>query len=230
MQELPFDLFATKSIEYLLILGFLAALVGFWRLLNLRAQGAVTPLPAGPHASSRSGWFQVALERLYHPGHAWAKPQADGLVTVGVDDFAQKLVGAPSAVELPRVGAHLHQGGAASRLAVGAKSVELVAPLEGEVVERNEALLAEPGRINSDPYGAGWLYKVRPANFDMDARQLYANDQAAEWTDALEDKLRKRMSPSLGLLLQDGGVPVSGLARVLAGERWDEFARDFLIR
>lgn len=230
MQDLPIDLFATKSLEYVLILGFLAALIVFWQLLNRRAPSAVTPLPAGPHASSKSGWFQVALERLYHPGHAWAKPDADGLVTVGVDDFAQKLVGAPTAIELPRVGERLHQGGAASRLSVGEKSVELVAPLAGEVVARNEAVLAEPGRVNRDPYGEGWLYKLRPAQFDADAEHLLANESAARWADSLEERLRQRMSPSFGLLLQDGGVPVSGLARVLAGERWDEFAREFLIR
>jgi glycine cleavage system H lipoate-binding protein len=230
MQDLPLDLFATKSVEYVLILSFLAALVLFWRLLNRRAQSPVTPLPAGPHASSRSGWFSVALERVYHPGHAWAKPEADGLVAVGVDDFAQKLVGAPSSIELPKVGERVHQGGAASRLAIGDKSVEIVAPIEGEVVERNEALLADPARVNRDPYGSGWLYKVRPAHFDADAESLLANESAARWADSLEERLRKRMSPSFGLLLQDGGVPVSGLARVLAGDDWDEFAREFLIR
>ncbi|MCK6447077.1 MAG: glycine cleavage system protein H [Planctomycetes bacterium] len=230
MQDLPLDLFATKSLEYVLILGFLAALVAFWWLLNRRVESPATLLPAGPHAQSKSGWFQVALERLYHPGHAWAKPDEAGLVTVGVDDFAQKLVGAPSSIELPAVGEHVHQGGAASRLAVGERSVEIVAPLEGEVVERNEALLAEPGRVNRDPYGSGWLYKIRPAHFEADREQLLENDDAARFADEMEERLRRRMSPSFGLLLQDGGVPVSGLARVLAGERWDEFARDFLIR
>ncbi|MBI5434245.1 MAG: glycine cleavage system protein H [Planctomycetes bacterium] len=230
MQDLPFDLFATKSLEYVLILGFLAALLVFWRVLNRRVPNAVTPLPAGPHASTKSGWFQLALERVYHPGHAWAQPREDGLVTVGVDDFAQKLVGAPGAIELPRVGEHLHQGGAASRFAIGDKALEFVSPIEGEVVERNEALFADPGRVNRDPYGAGWLYRVRPAHFDADAQHLLADESAAAWADSMEERLRKQMSPSLGLLLQDGGVPVSGLARVLAGERWDEFARDFLIR
>jgi glycine cleavage system H protein len=230
MQEpLPIDLFATKHIEYVLILGFLALLLAYWKLLDRRVPVAATPLPPGRHSATASGWFSFPLERLYHSGHTWARAEEGGLVAVGIDDFAQKLVGRPTAIELPSLGAELAQGAPATRLAVDSKSVDVVAPIGGEVVERNEAVLADPGLVNRDPYGAGWLVKVRPQRFESDRTSLLQGGAAASWMDSMESKLRGRMSPSLGLLLQDGGIPVSGLARVLAGERWNELAREFLL-
>ena len=80
------DLFVTKSIEYLLVIGFLAALILFWRLLVRRPVPQLAPALPSPLARSSAGWFALALERLYHPGHAWAQPERDGLVTLGVDD------------------------------------------------------------------------------------------------------------------------------------------------
>ena len=79
-EPLPIDLFATKSIEYVLVLGFLTTLVVFWRLMRRVPAMVPTRMPAGPHASTPSGWFQLPLERCYHPGHGWAQPDEAGLV------------------------------------------------------------------------------------------------------------------------------------------------------
>jgi len=228
-EPLPIDLFATKSIEYVLVLGFLATLVIFWRLMRRVPAMVPTLLPAGPHASTPSGWFQLPLERSYHPGHGWARPEGDGRMTVGADDFAQKLVGRPDKIGLPAKGTRIEQGRPLSRLTIDGKSVDLLAPLGGEVVELNEAVQTDPGLLNRDPYGQGWLVKVRPDRPGADAGGLLRDEAALAWMGSMEASLRKRMSTSLGLLLQDGGIPVSGLARTLAGEDWDEFSREFLL-
>lgn len=224
----PVDLFVTKGVEYLLVIGFLGALLAYWRLLARRAAPRLTPLPAGPAAASNSGWFQLPLERFYHHGHGWARPDADGLVALGIDDFAQKLVGQADRIELPPVGGRVGRAAPLSRLQVGGRSVELQAPIDGEVVFRNDAVLARPGLVNDDPYGKGWLLRVRPSRWQEDAGELLSGKQAKGFLDRIEDALRAKMAPSFGLLLQDGGVPVSGIARVLAGEDWDRLAREFL--
>lgn len=225
---LPIDLFMTKAAEYLLVIGFLATLVAAWRVLARRPAPAATPLPAGPRAMTPAGWFGLPLERFYHFGHAWARPVADGLVEIGVDDFAQKLVGRADAISLPEPGSRLTQGRALSRLAVGGRGVDLRSPVDGEVVVRNEALGTRPHLVNDDPYGNGWLVRVRPSRWNANAEDLLQGDEARRWMAASEDALQRRMSPSFGLLLQDGGVPVSGIARVLEGEEWDRLAREFL--
>jgi glycine cleavage system H protein len=228
-EPLPIDLFATKSIEYVLVLGFLTTLVLFWRLMRRVPAMVPTPVPVGPHASTPSGWFQLPLERSYHPGHGWARPGPDGRMTVGADDFAQKLVGRPDSITLPPPGARVEQGQPLSRLTIGDKSVDLLAPVGGEVVECNQAVLGDPELLNRDPYGEGWLVQVRPDRRDADAGGLLTGEAAEAWMGSMEASLRKRMTTSLGLLLQDGGIPVSGLARTLAGDDWDELSREFLL-
>ena len=113
MQPTYVDLFATKGIEYLVVIGFLVALGLFWRLLRSPATFAGAPGPAPP--GTGSGWFALAPERSYHPGHAWVRPGA-GLATVGIDDFARKLIGPATEVELPLPGARLGQGERSIRL------------------------------------------------------------------------------------------------------------------
>ena len=228
-EPLPVDLFATKSLEYVLVLGFLTTLILFWRLMRRAPSMVPTPVPAGPHTSTPSGWFQLPLERAYHPGHGWMRPDAEGLVTVGADDFVQKLVGRPDAIGLPAPGTRIEQGRPLSSLVVDGKSVDLLAPVGGEVVALNPAVVDDPGLFNRDPYGQGWLVKLRPARADADAGGLLRDDAARAWMGSMEETLRKRMTTSLGLLLQDGGVPVSGIARTLAGEDWDELTREFLL-
>lgn len=225
---LPIDLFMTKAVEYLLVIGFLAALLLFWRLLARRPAPLQTPLPAGPSATTPAGWFTLPLERFFHPGHGWARPDADGLVALGVDDFAQKLVGKADAVVLPQPGQRIRQGQPLSRFRVGDRAVDLQAPLDGEVVSTNDAVRQDPSLLNTDPYGEGWLVRVRPDRWEANTEELMQGRTAQSFLAAAEDTLQRRMSPSFGLLLQDGGVPVSGLARVLAGDDWDQFARDFL--
>lgn len=222
------DLFATKGIEYLLVIGFLLALAFFWRFLNKGTRPT-----AGMHGARRlsdvSGWFRLAPDRYYHPGHAWALPDDAGVITVGIDDFAQKLIGRPSAIELPDVGTHVEQGTPGVGLQVDSESFYVLSPIDGEVVASNAAIRRAPDLVNSDPYGDGWLVKVKPTRLKANLTGLLRGRLATAWMATTEDALRRRMSPDLGLVLQDGGVPVNGIARSLSNDAWGDIARNFLL-
>jgi glycine cleavage system H lipoate-binding protein len=222
-------LFATKGIEYLLVIGFLLALVPFWRLLNtpVRSVRQRAPLRAGPAAASR--WFDLPDHVYYHPGHTWAMVQPDGVVTVGLDDFAQKMIGQPDALRLPGVGTRVAQGGPGLRVESGSKSVELLSPIGGVVIDRNEEAVASPGLINRDPYGAGWLMKLRSPEIKANVKNLLSGGFAHAWMIATEQSLRHRMARDLGPVMQDGGLIVAGIARALDPEHWDEIAKDFFL-
>jgi glycine cleavage system H lipoate-binding protein len=220
MEPLPVDIFATKGVEYLLVLSFLAALVLFWRML------VKAPSSAGGAGST---WFHFPRDAWFHPGHSWARPGPDGLVRVGIDDFAQKLIGAPTAVELPAPGARMVQGARGPRFRFGARAIDLFSPIDGEVVERNDALFAAPGLINADPYGAGWLVKVRPERLESNLGNLLHEASAGAWMAAAEESLRARMAPGLGAVLQDGGVPIVGIARNVFGAGWEDVAEELLL-
>lgn len=102
-------------------------------------------------------------ELLYHPEHDWARVDGD-VATLGITWFAQDALGEVVFFDPPAVGATISKGeGYAEVESVKAVS-EVIAPLSGEVVEVNAALGDAPERINDDPYGEGWLVKVRMAD------------------------------------------------------------------
>ncbi len=95
----------------------------------------------------------------YTRKHEWARKEDDTAV-VGLSDYAQDKLGEIVFVELPDVGAEV-EAGKGSAVIESVKAVaDLYAPVDGTVVEVNEDLLDQPEFINSDPYGAGWVYKV----------------------------------------------------------------------
>ena len=165
---------------------------------------------------------------FYHPGHSWAKQTDNEVVTVGVDDFAQKLLGNPEGIELPPVGSHLDQGGAGWKLAVHSKPIEMLSPVSGEVIEINEEVTKSPELISQDPYGKGWLMKIKVPNSRTDLRNLLSGRVAGAWMNETVRSLRERMSGELGLVMQDGGEPVSGFAMSLSPDEWEKIAAEYL--
>jgi glycine cleavage system H lipoate-binding protein len=227
MDNFYVDLFATKGLEYLLVIVFLVSLVLFWRFLQRPARSrAARPAGAG---LPRVEWFGVAGNLYYHQGHAWALPETKDVVRIGMDDFAQRLLGKADAVELPSLGISLEQGEKGWHLKFGSRSVPLVSPVGGKVVEVNPDVLRSPGLINEDPYGAGWILKVRTQNLRANLRNLLSGNLVTSWMEETVRRLRSLISPTGMPVLQDGGTPVSGFARNLSPDRWDEVAREFLL-
>lgn len=128
------DLYATKGAEYLLVIGFLLALVLFWRYLNHPARGARTVGSPPGTLATLNRWFHLVEGLFYHQGHSWAAPETGNVVRVGIDDFAQKLLGKPNAVDLPRCGARLEQGESGWKLQIDSKSIDMLSPVDGEVL------------------------------------------------------------------------------------------------
>jgi glycine cleavage system H lipoate-binding protein len=220
--------YQAKAVEYLIAVTYLVLFVPFWRFVNGSVPAVRRVRAAVPQRRS-TAWFEVPDGISLHPGHAWLKTNGGGAVAVGMDDFAQKLIGPIDALDLPRLGATLRQGEPAWRLHAAGKAVDMLAPVEGEVVEVNHDAAVRPGRIAQDPYGQGWLVKLRPSRLDGDLKQLLAGEAARRYMESVTDALRARMSPEVGLLLQDGGQPVHGIAPELDPERWDEIARGFFL-
>ncbi len=222
------DLFATKGIEYLLVIGYLAVLIAFWRLMSLPT---ARPQPASRRAVARraSDWFDVRDGIYFHQGHGWAAPEDDNVVTVGMDDFSQRLLGPPAAIELPPVGVRLKQGERGWSLRLDDRSIGMLSPVDGEVVAVNEALQADPALVNADPYEKGWLMKVRLPRPESVRRNLLTGGVARAWMADTVEKLRTMRSGELGVVMPDGGMPVEGFVRLIAPEDWVEVAREFLL-
>ena len=107
---------------------------------------------------------------LFSKEHEWVRLDGDN-ATVGITDYAQNALGDIVYVELPKVGATIEQF-ANIGVVESVKAVsDLFTPVSGEVVEVNGALEEDPAAVNREPYGAGWLFKVRVSNRD-DAKSL----------------------------------------------------------
>lgn len=104
-------------------------------------------------------------DRLYTKEHEWVK--IDGAnATIGISDHAQSALGDIVYVELPKPGAALEQGKPIGVVESVKAVSDIYAPISGTVTEVNGAVEDDPAKVNSDPYGAGWLAKVKISNAD----------------------------------------------------------------
>jgi glycine cleavage system H protein len=222
------DPYTVKALEYLVGIAFLVCFVGFWHYVN--GAGTVSLERERAWAEPLSEFFRVPTNVCFHPGHTWARSEGHDLITIGLDDFAQQLVGPISAIDLPRVGAALDAGARAWSIEVDAKTIDMLAPVSGTVVAVNDALTSQPGLVNDDPYGGGWLAKVRVPRSPNALRSLMSGRAARAWMDKVSSDLTAAFTPELGQVSQDGGVPIHGFARAISEEHWDDVARTFLGR
>ncbi|MBB1247416.1 glycine cleavage system protein GcvH [Rhizobium sp. G21] len=95
--------------------------------------------------------------------HEWLKLEGD-VATVGITRHAADQLGDLVYVELPEVGATLAKNAASATVESVKAASEVYCPLDGEIVEVNEAIAADPALVNSDPLGAGWFFKLKLAN------------------------------------------------------------------
>ena len=151
------DIYATKGIEYLIVISFLAAFVLFCRYMYQPREGRA----AAGIAPENVTRFRIPEGLFYHQGHGWLRPEPGSIGVVGLDDFARKLVGKVDAVELPPVGSRLAQGEKGWSLVVDSERIPMLSPVTGEVVEVNAPLAEDPAGVNADPYGQGWLFRIR---------------------------------------------------------------------
>jgi glycine cleavage system H protein len=100
----------------------------------------------------------------YTAEHEWVRTGEDGVVRIGITSFAQDALGDVVYVSLPAVGDTVAAGDACGEVESTKSVSDLYAPLAGEVTAVNEALDATPELVNSDPYGEGWMYEMRPAD------------------------------------------------------------------
>ena len=121
---------------------------------------------------------QIPEHLIYSESHEWLQLESD-IATIGITDFAQTELGDIVFAELPEVGEHLERGETFGTLEAVKTVADLIAPASGEVLEVNDSLAEEAEQINEDPYGGGWLLKIRIADSadleDLLSAQDYAD-------------------------------------------------------
>lgn len=116
----------------------------------------------------------VPAELRYLKSHEWARLEADGTVTIGISDHAQQALGDLVFAEVPDAGRRVAAGEACAVVESVKAASDVYSPVSGEVVASNADLGGQPELINQDPYGAGWLMRIRPDDKTQFAAMLDA--------------------------------------------------------
>jgi glycine cleavage system H protein len=126
----------------------------------------------------------VPGELKYSKDHEWVSVDDDGICTVGVTDHAQAALGDLVFVEVPEPGTQVSTGDACAVVESVKAASDVYSPLDGEIVESNEALADAPELVNQDPYGDGWIFRMRL----QDQGALDELMSAEEYNSLLEDE------------------------------------------
>ena len=105
----------------------------------------------------------VPADLKYARSHEWLREHADGTVEIGISDHAQQALGDLVFVEVPETGRSLAAGDACAVVESVKAASDVYSPIAGEVTSGNPKLATEPELINRDPYGAGWIMRLKPA-------------------------------------------------------------------
>ena len=176
------------------------------------------PAAAPNGADSEIFGMSFPADRLYHRGHAWARPEADGTVTIGLDDLGARLLGTPDAVSLPATGTEIRANGTAFRVRRREADVRILSPVDGEVVESGGA-------------GRPYFLRVKPLAGKIDLRHLLSGAEVRPWLMREMERLHLVLNregasvPSLA----DGGVPVSDIASAYPQADWDAVCGDMFL-
>ena len=120
----------------------------------------------------------IPVELKYTRTHEWLRKEADGTVTVGISDHAQDALGDLVFVETPETGRSVKAGEACAVVESVKAASDIYSPIDGEIIAANDALGSQPELLNADPYGEGWIMKIRPAAEAETSALLDANAYA----------------------------------------------------
>ncbi len=160
-----------------------------------------------------------------HSGHTWAKLDSyGGAMQVGLDGFAQGILGRVDRFELPPDGTTLRQGEPAFAAIQSGKRIEFVSPVDGVVCAVNDQINVDPAGARKEPYAKGWAFMLRPSNLSRDLKKLRFGSEAAAWlekeTRSFSEflSLHRAVPVEVGATLQDGGIHVEGIMETMDGE------------
>lgn len=163
--------------------------------------------------------------------HMWLRDEADGSVTVGLDEFLGRLVGDIQDVLLPRADSVVSPATTEITLRQSGKTLAMASPVLGRIAKVNSRILKNPSLVRMDPYGEGWLIKVRPRPEQKSLSKTFLVARPMEWLKQQAEQAREffaARTPQLSLAtMQDGGIPTAGALQQCNEAVWREFNEAF---
>lgn len=228
------NIFDTKGIEYLIIIAFLILIIPFWIAIN-------KPLKIKEKIWEALGTLSENILRIpqglfYSKNHTWTHLEKSGKALVGLDDLLVHLTGRVELSNLRKPGDHVYKGDFIAVINQEGKHLNIASPISGEIQNVNALLKKQSDAINEDPYGKGWLYKIKPDNWVAETNTCFIANEAIAWTkneltrfkDFIAKSISKDSPEAANAILQEGGELIDHPLAGLPKELWRDFQSEFL--
>ena len=229
-----FNIFETKGIEYLAIIAFLALLIPFWVVLNKQVK--ITKQIQNALGILSANILRIPQGLFYSKNHTWTHLEKSGAANVGLDDLLQHLTGEVKFSNLINPGEIIKKGDLLAKIEHNSKLLKIFSPISGKILKTNSMLNKSPEMLNEDPYGKGWIYKIKPSNWIAETNSCFFAEDATNWATKELEKVKDFLIVSMGkhshepsiITLQDGGELRNNTLSELPNEVWQDFQKEFL--
>jgi heterodisulfide reductase subunit A len=182
---------------------------------------------ASRQQNSVSGYL-VADGYYYHLGHSWTRLEKGGRLRIGIDDFAGKILGPASNLELPPRGSTLRQDQQGWAMIRDGRRAPFLSPATGKVFAVNKKVLEDPEIMMRDPYREGWLFVLEPLVSKLEMKKLFLGESSLRWLNEEVKMLLELMGPDYERLAATGGEPITDLFGNFPVIGWERLVKTFL--
>jgi len=228
------DIFATKGVEYLIIIAFLVLLIPFWILLN--KQTVISQKIQKALGNISASLLRIPQGLFYSKNHTWMYMEKSGYANIGLDDLLLHVIGEVKFSNRKNPGELIRKGELLTVVNQNGKLLRILSPVSGKIININTKLNENPGMLNEDPYGKGWICEIKPTNWIAETKTCYFAEEATNWSanelERIKDFLAvsmKSFSPEPSMvILQDGGELSDHSLSAFSDETWEDFEKEFL--
>jgi len=226
------DIFDTKGIEYIVVIGFLLLIIPFWIILN-------KPVKLRNKLSEALGVLTAQVLRIpqglfYNRNHTWSHLEKSGLARVGMDDLLLHLTGGVELEYLKEQQERVKKGEPIARIIQDGKNLVIHSPLSGEIENLHTSLEDDSEAIINDPYKS-WLVKIKPDNWRKETNGYYFAEEAREWAEKELDRFKDFMAEAVtrdsgqhATVMQAGGELIDHPLKGMDQDVWTGFQEKFL--
>jgi len=170
---------------------------------------------------------------FFHRGHTWASIDISGKVKIGLDDFAQKILGRIDGIKPHKIGDTVKCGEKIFTVKQGEREADFNSPVDGIISFINEDVINNPIELKNNPYEKSWIYSIKPTNLSQNIKSLLIAEKAMDWlrneVQRFEIFITEHFEPNktLGKTLADGGMPIEGVMEYMDDKAWSKLQEEF---
>jgi glycine cleavage system H lipoate-binding protein/ferredoxin len=180
-------------------------------------------------AEIKTGGFKLPLDRMYARGHVWIK-QIGKVLRVGIDDFARQVIGPIQVIKLPGIHMRVDKGEPIWILSGYDKTLTMLSPVEGKIVDVNPNIIDNPFLIRTDAYARGWILDLEPKDLNRELKNFLVGRSVEGWLRLDSEELHQLLETETRKEFSLEGPLPSGLPALVDEKVWEKINQQFFHR